>query len=62
MAETVYFKRLLAKLGDLQAAATESKEEAAKATRDLEDFKALRLEFETLLEVQDLSLLEIFHW
>ncbi|KAG8920677.1 E3 ubiquitin-protein ligase bre1, partial [Tulasnella sp. 417] len=52
VAETVYFKRLLAKLGDLQAAAAESKEEAAKATKDLEDFKVLRLEFETLLEAQ----------
>ncbi|KAG9043568.1 E3 ubiquitin-protein ligase bre1 [Tulasnella sp. UAMH 9824] len=58
VAETVYFKRLLAKLGDLQAAATESKEEAAKATRDLEDFKALRLEFETLLEAQALAKIE----
>ncbi|KIO20339.1 hypothetical protein M407DRAFT_137986 [Tulasnella calospora MUT 4182] len=52
VAETVYFKRLLAKLGDLQAAAAESKDEAAKATKDLEDFKTLRLEFETLLEAQ----------
>ncbi|KAG8986046.1 Allantoicase, partial [Tulasnella sp. 427] len=52
VAETVYFKRLLAKLGDLQAAAGESKEEAAKASKDLEDFKALRLEFEALLESQ----------